>query len=168
MYFFFLPLHLGTYDVVKSGIYTSPVRVHTEYLPNSNAAGVLYGFLYIGESGIDFSRSFYFPLSRNDSLSYELPSPLPAGVYYVHTYVIGKGGLLSSGELTPVTTEVFSGSGGSQSMQVCIGLHVIQHLICDFPTSHFLQRCRKVITRPIWANMHVPTMHVNHWLKGHS
>ena len=116
LFSYFSPCVPGTYDVITSSIHTNPLRVHTEYLPNSNAAGVLYGFFYLeAESGIDFSRSIYFALSRNNSLAYELPSPIPAGVYYVYTYVIGQDGLLSSGELTPVTTEVFSGSGGSQS-----------------------------------------------------
>ena len=100
--------------MVNSGVHTNPLRIHTEFLPNSNAVGVLYGFFYIGESGIDFSRSLYFALSRNDSLRHELPSPLPAGVYYVHTYVIRENGLLSDGNVAPVTTEVFSGSGGTQ------------------------------------------------------
>ena len=107
--------HPGTYDVVNSRVHTDPLRVHTEYSPNSNASGVLYGFFYIGESGVDFSISAYFALSRNDSLSYELPSPLPAGVYIVHTYVIEQNGLLSSGEAFPATTDFFSGNEGSQS-----------------------------------------------------
>ena len=109
-------VHPGTYDVVNSRIHTNPLRIHTEFLPNSNAAGVLYGFYYIGENGIDFSRSVYFSLSRNDSLSYELPSPLSIGVYYIHTYVIGQDGLLNSGENFPATTQVFSGEGDSQSI----------------------------------------------------
>ena len=91
----------------------NPAQIHTEYLPNSSASGVLYGFFYIGESGIDFTKPAYFALSRNNSLSYELPSPLPAGVYYVHTYVIRGDSLLSSGEIVPVTTEVFPAVGDS-------------------------------------------------------
>ena len=92
----------------------NPLRIYTEYLPNSNAAGVMYGFFYIGKSGIDFSRSAYFTLSRNDSLNYELPSPLPTGVYYVHTYAIGQDGLLINN--LPATTVVFSRTGGSQGI----------------------------------------------------
>ena len=111
---------IGTYDVVKSGIHTNPLRIHTEYLPNTNAAGVLYGFFYIGESDIDFSRSSYFALSRNESLSHELPSLLSAGVYYVHSYVIEQDKLLQSGEIFPATTKSFSGTGNSESMRgVC-------------------------------------------------
>ena len=104
----------GTYDVVYSGVHTNPLRIYTTYLPNSNAAGVLYGFFYDGGSGIDFSRSAYLALSRNDSLSYEFLSPLPAGIYHVHTYVIEQNGLLSSGITFPATTEVFSVEGDPQ------------------------------------------------------
>lgn len=100
-------------------IHANPLRIQTVYPPTSNASGVLYGFFYIAGSGIDFSRSAYFSLSRNNSLSYELPSPLPAGVYSIHTYVIELDGLLCSGEVTPVmTTEFLSGNGGSPSMCV--------------------------------------------------
>ena len=97
----------------------NPLRIHTEYLPNSNATGVFYGFFYFEESGIDFRRSVYFALGRNDSLSYELPSPLAAGVYYVHTYVIGLDGLLNRGKIFPATTEVFL-EMGDESQSMCI------------------------------------------------
>ena len=104
--------------MVKSEVHANPLRIHTEYLPNSNAAGVLYGLFFVGDNGIDFSRSAYLALSRNDSLRYELPSPLPAGVYYVHAYVIKQNGLLSSGETFPATTEVISGD--PQSIHWCM------------------------------------------------
>ena len=104
----------GTYDVVSSEIRTNPLRIHTEYLPNSNAAGVLYSFLLVGENGTDFTESVYLVLSGNDSLRYELPSPIPAGAYQVHAYVIQQDGLLSSGENFPATSQIFSGTGGSQ------------------------------------------------------
>ena len=102
--------------MVNSGIHTSPLRVHTEYLPNSNAAGVLYGFFLVGVNGIDFSKSAYLALSRNNSLRYELASPIPDGVSFVQTYVIEQNGLLSSGEVFPATTEVISGVGDAPSM----------------------------------------------------
>jgi hypothetical protein len=105
---------------VKSEVHhTNPLSIRTEYLSNSSAAGVLYGFYHVAENGIDFTKSAFLALSRNNSLNYELTHHPPTGVYFVHTYQIEYDGLLSIGEVFPATSQVFSGTGNSRSMYTC-------------------------------------------------
>lgn len=106
----------GTYGVASSGFSRSPLSIHTEYLPNSDAAGVLYGVFNVGDNGIDFTKSIYLVLRRNNSISYVLPFGLQDGVYYVHAYTIEQDGLLKSGETFPATSEIFSQTGNSQGI----------------------------------------------------
>ena len=86
----------------------------TNYAEGSNAAGALYEFIFITDSGaVDFTRSALVALNRSTSRNYVFPFSLSAGQYRVSVYDIEQDGILSSGVGYPAVTEVVNLARGT-------------------------------------------------------
>ena len=65
---------------------SNAVQISSSFIGNSEAKGVLYAFMYT-DNGVDFSKSLYFPVSRQlatDGVTIEIPR----GSYRVLSYDI--------------------------------------------------------------------------------
>lgn len=95
----------GSHSILRTEIQLNPLRMETEYLPNSTAAGGLFIFLFIDDNEVtDFTKSVYLCLQMNHSQSYLLPFSQAPQFYTVSAYDLEKDGLLTAGEAYPATT----------------------------------------------------------------
>ena len=117
----FCNISIGTHDIVDVTIESVPLSVEAEYVSNSRAAGGMFIFLFAsgaGDTVIDFTKSAYICLGRNESRSgHVLPFQLPAGEYFVSAYDIEESGGISSGLVYPADTVTHSQTGNAQSKQ---------------------------------------------------
>ena len=83
--------------------------IRTEYFDHSLAKGVLIIFIYLDREfrSIDFSRSLYMALDRDDSYYHTLPNDLTPGEYQVFAYDIELDGTLHNGLSYPAATYPF-------------------------------------------------------------
>lgn len=105
---------VGSHNIVRTEIQQNPLRMETEYLLNSMAAGGLFSFLFIDDNGvIDFTKSAYLSLQRNDSQNYLLPFSQSPEFYAISAYDLEEDGLLTAGEVYPATTftDIIPGPG---------------------------------------------------------
>ena len=98
-------IFVGTHDISSSTTLlteNNQVYVMTQYFEGSNAAGALYEFIFITDSGaVDFTRSALVPLNRSTSENYVLPFSLSAGQYRVFVYDIEQNGTVWGGAQYP-------------------------------------------------------------------
>ena len=98
-------IFVGTHDISSSITLlteNSQVNVMTLYFEGSNAAGALYEFIFITDSGaVEFARSALVALNRSTSENYVLPSSLSAGQYRVFVYDIEQNGTVWGGVQYP-------------------------------------------------------------------
>ena len=115
----FATFSIGTRNIVDVTIEGSPLSVEATYVSNSRAAGGLFIFLFAsgdGDTVIDFTKSAYFNLGRDESSSgHVLPFQLAAGEYFVSAYDIEEGGGMDSGVVHPADTTIHSQTGPAQS-----------------------------------------------------
>ena len=118
--------HAGSHDIVETGVHVNPLRIHTQYLLDSQAAGGLFSFLFIDANGvIDFRKSTYLCLEKNTSQSYVLPFTQSPELYVISAYDIEEDGLLYSGEAYPATTSthVISGPGNPKCILLLLWVY---------------------------------------------
>ena len=78
----------------------------TMYFEGSNAAGALYEFIFITDSGaVDFTRSALVALNRSTSENYVLPFSLSVGQYRVFVYDIEQNGTVWGGVQYPASRD---------------------------------------------------------------
>ena len=98
-------IFVDTHDISSSTTLlteNSQVNVMTLYFEGSNAAGALYEFIFITDSGaVEFARSALVALNRSTSENYVLPSSLSAGQYRVFVYDIEQNGTVWGGVQYP-------------------------------------------------------------------
>ena len=81
----------------------------TQYFEGSNAAGALYEFIFITDSGaVDFTRSALVALNRSTSGNYTLPFSLLAGQYRVFVYDLIHNGTILHGVHYPADRNDFT------------------------------------------------------------
>lgn len=99
-------------DVIRSVI-SSNVRLQPVYCEHSDAAGVLFSFVFIIDSGgVDFNRSTLLTLDRSLYLiSHGFPYP---GKCVMYAYGVGPSGSFS-GEMYPAVTDTFFATGRGKS-----------------------------------------------------
>ena len=105
---------IGTHSILRTEIQQDPLKMETEYLLNSTAAGGLFIFLFIDDNVItDFTKSVYLCLQKSDSQSYLLPFSQSPEFYAISAYDLEKDGLLVAGETYPATTftDIIPGPG---------------------------------------------------------
>ena len=106
---FFHVNSIDTHDISSSATLlteNSQVNVMTLYFEGSSAAGALYEFIFITDSGaVDFTRSALVALNRSTSGNYVLPFNLSAGQYRVFVYDIEQNGTVWGGVQYPASRD---------------------------------------------------------------
>ena len=109
---------------METGIHMNPLRIQTQYLLNSQAAGGLFSFLFITDNSvINFTKSTYLCLEKNTSQSYVLPFTQSPERYEISAYDIEEDGLLYSGEAYPATTSTHHDISGPGMQTQCIDFY---------------------------------------------
>ena len=97
---------IGTHDISDTEIETENDRqvIRTEYFEGSNAAGALYEFILITDSGeVDFTHSALVALDKETSSNYMFLS-LSSGQYRMLVYDIEQNGTVWRGVQYPAAT----------------------------------------------------------------
>lgn len=116
-------MHAGTHDVQNfTATSSSPnsMSLSARYAVNSPATGVLFALLLVGSTRVDFTRSVYLALDRDQSAGV-LPfvqGSLWGGPYQVLAYDIESDGIPGLGSISSAGTFDITIEGQSKWVQI--------------------------------------------------
>ena len=119
---FYLYLYIDTHDIQEFAV-TAPgsqsITMRADFIPTSQAKGSMFAILLIGSTSVDFSRSVYLTLDRDQSQSHTV-NGVWGGVYTVIVYDIEYDGIPGLGEIREVgrRTATAGGKGKIHNVQV--------------------------------------------------